>query len=77
MLVLKQVNQSDIMKEWLFVRDMPVDENGLTNSYSGITWEDFQANAAAPPQGQPPGYTQPYDAIPPAGNREAGGFLLP
>ena len=45
MLCLKQINQDDIKKEWLFVRDMPVDENGLTNSYSGISWEDFQAKA--------------------------------
>ncbi len=45
MLYLKPVNPEDMEKEWLFVRDMPVDENGLTNSYHGITREDFRAKA--------------------------------
>ena len=31
MLYLKAANVQDIEKEYLFVRDMPVDENGLTN----------------------------------------------
>lgn len=31
MLYLKEINDEDVIKEFLFVRDMPVDENGLTN----------------------------------------------
>ena len=31
MLYLKAANFQDIEKEYLFVRDMPVDENGFTN----------------------------------------------
>lgn len=31
MLYLKEINDKDIEKEFLFVRDMPIDENGLTN----------------------------------------------
>ena len=45
MLYLKAANAGDAEKEWLFVRDMPFDENGLTNQWHGISWEDFQAKA--------------------------------
>ena len=45
MLYLKEINDKDIEKEFLFVRDMPVDENGLTNKWSGITREDFENKA--------------------------------
>ena len=31
----------DAEKEWRFVRDMPVDENGLTNSWHGVSREEF------------------------------------
>lgn len=41
MLYLKEANMEDIEKEYLFVRDMPVDENGLTNQWYGISREDF------------------------------------
>ncbi len=42
MLYLKEVNYDAIEKEYLFVRDMPVDENGLTNPYHNISKEDFE-----------------------------------
>ena len=42
MLYLKEINDKDMEKEFLFVRDMPVDENGLTNKWNGITREDFE-----------------------------------
>lgn len=45
MLYLKEINYEDIEKEYLFVRDMPVDENGLTNKWHGISREDFENNA--------------------------------
>ena len=35
MLYVKKANVKDIEKEWAFVRDMPEDENGLTNEWSG------------------------------------------
>lgn len=41
MLYLKEANIEDIQKEYLFVRDMPVDENGFTNQWNGISREDF------------------------------------
>ena len=45
MIYLKKANPEDMEKEWRFVRDMPVDENGLTNEYHGISREDFQGKA--------------------------------
>ena len=45
MICLKQANQEDVEKEWRFVREMPADENGLTNAYHGISREDFQEMA--------------------------------
>lgn len=45
MLYLKEPNYEDIEKEYLFVRDMPVDENGMTNEWHGISREDFEEKA--------------------------------
>lgn len=45
MLYLKEINEEDIEKEFLFVRDMPVDENGLTNQWNAISREDFKHKA--------------------------------
>ena len=45
MLYLKEINYEDIEKEFLFVRDMPVDENGMTNKWNGISREDFTNKA--------------------------------
>ena len=41
MLYLKEANSVDIEKEFLFVRDMPSDENGLTNPWHGIARAGF------------------------------------
>ena len=45
MLYLKETNYEDIEKEYLFVRDMPIDENGVTNEWHDISREDFEENA--------------------------------
>ncbi len=45
MLYVKEANAEDVEKEWLFVRDMPEDENGLTNRCHGISREAFEAQA--------------------------------
>lgn len=45
MVFLKKLNEEDMEKEWQFVRDMPEDENGLTNGYHGISREDFEHKA--------------------------------
>ena len=41
MLYLKEINFDDIEKEFLFVRDIPFDENGFTNQWHGCSRETF------------------------------------
>ncbi len=45
MIYLKKACPEDLEKEWLFVRDMPEDENGLTNAWHNVSREDFEAKA--------------------------------
>lgn len=45
MLYLKPANYDDIEKEYPFVRDMPINENGLTNKWHGISYEEFETKA--------------------------------
>lgn len=45
MLQLKAANLEDIEKEWQFIRNVPADENGFTNDWSGISREDFEQTA--------------------------------
>ena len=45
MLYVKAANQEDLEKEWLFVRDMPPDENGLINEWHRVSKEDFAEKA--------------------------------
>ena len=42
MLYLKETNIEDFEKEFEFVKEMPKDENGFTNPYSGCTKEEFE-----------------------------------
>lgn len=41
MLYLKEINFDDIEKEYLFVREIPFDENGFTNQWHGCSRESF------------------------------------
>ena len=45
MLYIKAANYADIEKEWLFVKEMPTDENGLTNEWSGCSRKTFEKEA--------------------------------
>lgn len=45
MVYLKEANYEDIEKEWLFVRSMPKDENGLTNDWTDVSREVFEKEA--------------------------------
>ena len=47
MLYVKKANLEDIEKEWAFVRDMPEDENGLTNAWAGISHRVNRDNPAS------------------------------
>ena len=45
MLYLKKANFDDIEKEYLFVRDIPEDENGFINEWHGVFRDDFEQTA--------------------------------
>lgn len=45
MLFIKKANIEDAEKEYLFVRDIPEDENGFINDYHGISGEKFKTEA--------------------------------
>lgn len=45
MLTLKRINYEDKEKQYLFVKDIPYDENGFINEYSGISKEEFVSKA--------------------------------
>lgn len=64
MLHLKPANLVDLEKEYLFVRDMPVDENGLTNEWHGISREDFAATALPAMIGYSRGENLPQGYVP-------------
>ncbi len=59
---LRETNTADLEQEWAFVRDMPEDENGLTNSWHGVSRETFaekvlpQIMAWSRGEGLPEGY---------------------
>ena len=45
MIHLKKACTEDLEKEWLFVKDMPEDENGLTNAWHNVSRQDFEEKA--------------------------------
>ncbi len=45
MLYVRPANVIDTEKEWQFVKDMPADENGLTNEWPGIGRASFEDTA--------------------------------
>lgn len=42
MLELRKMNLKDIKEQWEYVTALPKDENGLTNPYEGITFDDYE-----------------------------------
>ena len=62
MICLKKASPEDLEKEWAFVRDMPEDENGLTNAWHNVSRADFRQKALpamlafAEGKGLPDGY---------------------
>ena len=62
MICLKRANWEDREKEWIFVREMPEDENGLINSWHDVSREEFENKALpsmlkfADGKGLPEGY---------------------
>lgn len=43
MLELRKMNYEDIVEQWQYVSTLPANENGLTNQYEGISFEEYQA----------------------------------
>lgn len=41
MLELRKLNIEDAKAQWEYVTALPADENGLTNSYEGVSFEDY------------------------------------
>ena len=38
---LRKINLQDAIAQWEYTTALPVDENGLTNQYHGISYEDY------------------------------------
>ena len=41
MLYLKKVNEQDAQEEYVYITNLPANENGFTNRYYGVSEEDF------------------------------------
>ena len=44
-LELRRINTEDSYAQWEYTRDLPEDENGLTNPYHGISYEEYLKTA--------------------------------
>lgn len=64
MLYIKEANFEDIEKEYLFVRNIPVNENGLTNEWHGILREEFEEKALKKMIAYSKGESLPYGYVP-------------
>ncbi len=42
MLELRKMNLQDIKEQWEYVTALPADENGLTNPYEGVSFEEYK-----------------------------------
>ncbi len=39
---LRKINTNDIKEQWAYTTSLPADENGLTNSYNGVSFEEYR-----------------------------------
>ena len=42
MLELRKMNYADAVEQWRYVTALPADENGLTNSYEGVSFREYR-----------------------------------
>ena len=42
MLRLRKMNDDDAVEQWNFVTALPADENGFTNPYEGISYDEYR-----------------------------------
>ena len=40
---LRKLNLKDAYEEWKYTSTLPEDENGLTNPFHGVSWEEYSA----------------------------------
>lgn len=64
MLYLKVANENDMEKEYLFMRDMPADENGFLNEWHNILREEFKDKALKSMLNYEKGYGLPVGYVP-------------
>lgn len=39
---LRKINENDVDAQWAYTTLLPADENGLTNLYSGVSYEEYR-----------------------------------
>lgn len=42
MLELRKMNNEDVVEQWKYVTALPANENGLTNPYEGISFDEYR-----------------------------------
>lgn len=42
MLELRKMNYKDILEQWKYVTALPANENGLTNQYEGVSFDEYR-----------------------------------
>ena len=42
MLELRKMNYKDVVEQWKYVSALPANENGLTNPYEGVSFEEYR-----------------------------------
>ncbi|MBQ7017300.1 MAG: GNAT family N-acetyltransferase, partial [Firmicutes bacterium] len=42
MLQLRKMNYEDVIEQWKYVTALPANENGLTNNYEGVSFEEYK-----------------------------------
>ena len=42
MLELRKMNDEDTVEQWKYVTSLPANENGLTNPYEGVSFEEYR-----------------------------------
>ncbi len=42
MLELRKMNSEDMKEQWEYVTALPADENGLTNQYEGVSFDEYR-----------------------------------
>lgn len=41
-MILKKINTRDIEAQWAYTTELPTDENGLTNPYNGVSFDEYK-----------------------------------